>query len=82
MWLAYPDRAAHIIRLIQQMNGGKDYDANFATRMRGQGVFADIIRKRVQVAVRKAGLERAWDTVLDTSRFVPPRIVSSQGELF
>ena len=80
--LHYPDRAAHIISLIQQMNGGKDYDSNFATRMRGQGVFADIIRKRVQVATRKAGLDRAWDTVLDTSKFVPPRIASPQGELF
>jgi len=36
--LLYPDRAAHIISLIQQMNGGKDYDSNFATRMCGQGV--------------------------------------------
>jgi len=83
-WLEihYPDRAAHIVSLIQQMNGGKDYDSNFATRMRGQGVFADIIRKRVQIASRKAGLYRAWDTVLDTSRFVPPRIASPQGELF
>ncbi|HVI53668.1 MAG TPA: hypothetical protein VM621_01295 [Luteibacter sp.] len=66
----------------EQMNGGKDYDSNFATRMRGQGVLADIIRKRVQVATRKAGLDRAWDTVLDTSRFVPPRVASPQGELF
>ncbi len=80
--LHYPDRAAHIISLIQQMNGGKDYDSNFATRMRGQGVFADIIRKRVHVACRKAGLHRAWDTVLDTSAFVPPRVHSPQGELF
>ncbi|WP_343218429.1 PA0069 family radical SAM protein [Luteibacter aegosomaticola] len=78
----YPDKAAHIISLIQQMNGGKDYDSNFATRMRGQGIFADIIRKRVQVASRKAGLHRAWDTVLDTSKFVAPRIHSPQGELF
>jgi len=80
--LHYPDRASHIISLIQQMNDGKDYDSNFATRMRGQGVFADIIRKRVQVASRKAGLHRAWDTVLDTSQFVPPRIPSPQGDLF
>ncbi len=77
--LHYPDRAAHIISLIQQMNGGKDYDANFATRMRGQGVFADIIRKRVQVATRKAGLDRAWDTVLDTSQFIPPRVASRKA---
>jgi DNA repair photolyase len=78
----YPEKAAHIISLIQQMNGGKDYDSNFATRMRGQGIFADIIRKRVQVASRRAGLHRAWDTVLDTSKFVAPRVHSPQGELF
>jgi DNA repair photolyase len=80
--LHFPDRASHVMSLIQQMNGGKDYDSNFATRMRGQGVFADIIRKRVQVAARKAGLGKAWDTVLDTSGFVPPRVGSPQGELF
>ncbi|HEY4090759.1 MAG TPA: PA0069 family radical SAM protein [Luteibacter sp.] len=78
----YPDKASHIISLIQQMNGGKDYDSNFATRMRGQRIFADIIRKRAQVASRKAGLHRAWDTVLDTSKFVAPRVHSPQGELF
>jgi DNA repair photolyase len=78
----YPDKAAHIISFIQQMNGGKEYDSNFATRMREQGIFADIIRKRVQVASRNAGLHRAWDTVLDTSKFVAPSVHSPQGELF
>ncbi|HEX7817472.1 PA0069 family radical SAM protein [Dyella sp.] len=78
----YPDRAAHIMSLIQQMNGGKEYDSNFATRMRGQGIFADIIGKRVEVASRKAGLHRAWTEELDTSQFVAPRPQSPQGELF
>ncbi|MFK2893014.1 PA0069 family radical SAM protein [Dyella flagellata] len=83
-WLAqhYPDRATHIMSLIQQMNGGKDYDSQFATRMRGQGIFADIIRKRVQVAARKGGLHEAWNRSLDTSKFTPPRMPSPQGELF
>ncbi|KAF1004623.1 MAG: hypothetical protein GAK28_03825 [Luteibacter sp.] len=83
-WLEqhFPDRATHVMSLIQQMNGGKDYDSNFATRMRGQGIFADVIRKRVQVACRKVGLHRAWDTWLDTGQFVPPRMHSPQGELF
>jgi DNA repair photolyase len=80
--LHFPDRAAHVMSLVQQMNGGKDYDSNFATRMRGQGVFADLIRTRVQTATRKHGLDRAWDTVLDASTFTPPRIQSPQGELF
>jgi DNA repair photolyase len=78
----YPDRAAHIMSLIQQMNDGKDYDSNFATRMRGQGVFAEIIRKRVEVAARKGGLDRAWNQKLDTTQFVPPKPASLQGELF
>ena len=83
-WLGhhFPDRASHIMSLIRQMNGGRDYDSNFDTRMRGQGVFADMIRKRVEVAVRKAGLERAWTGCLDTSKFVPPRANSPQAELF
>lgn len=78
----YPERAAHVMSLIQQMNGGQDYDSNFATRMRGQGVFAEIIRNRVQVAARKAGLDKAWTEQLDTSKFVPCRAPSPQGELF
>jgi len=48
----------------------------------GRGVFADIIRKRMQVATRKAGLDRASDTMLDTSQFVGPKTHSPQGELF
>ncbi|RUL75369.1 PA0069 family radical SAM protein [Dyella choica] len=78
----YPDRASHIMSLIQQMNGGKDYDSHFATRMHGQGVFADIIHKRVLVAARKAGLDKAWTETLDTSKFNPCRAPSPQGELF
>ena len=77
-----PDRAAHVMSLIQQMNGGKDYDSDFRTRMRGQGVFAQLLRKRFEVASRKHGLTRAWTEQLDTSQFVPPRVASPQGDLF
>ncbi len=83
-WLALhaPDRAAHVMSLVQQMNGGRDYDSDFRTRMRGQGVFADLLRRRFEVACRKHGFGRARDLELDTSRFVPPREPSAQGELF
>jgi DNA repair photolyase len=77
-----PDRAAHVMSLIQQMNGGKDYDSNFATRMRGQGVFAELLRKRFEVASRKHGFARARELQLECGKFVPPRIVSPQGDLF
>jgi hypothetical protein len=50
--------------------------------MRGQGVFADLLRRRFEVACRKHGFARARELTLDTSRFVPPRKASPQGELF
>ncbi|MGN6281186.1 PA0069 family radical SAM protein [Frateuria sp.] len=83
-WLALhaPQRAAHVMSLIQQMNGGRDYDSDFRTRMRGQGVFAQLLRRRFEVACRKHGFGRARELELDTSRFVPPRKASPQGVLF
>jgi DNA repair photolyase len=83
-WLALhvPQRAEHVMSLVQQMNGGSDYDSNFATRMRGHGVFADLIRRRFDVACRKHGFGRARELWLDTSKFVPPRKPSPQGQLF
>ena len=42
----FPLRAAHIMSLVQQMRGGRDYVSNFGERMRGTGAFADLIEKR------------------------------------
>jgi DNA repair photolyase len=83
-WLALhvPQRAAHVMSLVQQMHGGRDYDSDFATRMRGQGVFAELIRRRFDVASRRHGFGRARELWLDTSRFVAPREPSPQGQLF
>lgn len=83
-WLALhaPQRAEHVMSLVQQMNGGRDYDSDFSTRMHGQGVFADLLRRRFDVACRKHGLDRARELHLDSSRFVPPRKASAQGDLF
>ena len=83
-WLALhvPQRAAHVMSLVQQMHGGRDYDSNFGTRMRGQGVFADLLHRRFEVASRKHGFGRTRELRLDVTRFVPPRKPSPQGELF
>ncbi|WP_233840284.1 PA0069 family radical SAM protein [Dyella sp. 2HG41-7] len=83
-WLALhaPQRAAHVMSLVQQMNDGNDYDSDFATRMRGQGVFAQLLRRRFDVACRRHGFGRARELQLNTSLFVPPRKSSPQGELF
>lgn len=83
-WLALhvPERAEHVMSLIRQMRGGKDNDARFGARMRGEGEFAELIRQRFRLACRKHGIERGRDVPLDTSAFKPPAKPSAQGELF
>jgi DNA repair photolyase len=78
--LHYPDRAAHVMSLIQQMRGGKDYDSTYGTRMRGEGPFAQLIAQRFAKAYKR--LEFAPYAELDTGQFTPPRKPSPQGELF
>lgn len=81
-WLAlhYPERAAHVMSLVRQMRGGKDYDSAYGTRMRGEGPFADLIAMRFAKAYKRIGLGRL--PALDVSKFQPPRPVSPQRELF
>lgn len=78
--LHYPDRAAHVMSLINQMRGGKDYDSAFGTRMRGEGPFADLIATRFAKAHARLGYGRL--PALDCSKFVAPRKPSPQGDLF
>jgi DNA repair photolyase len=78
--LHYPERAQHVMSLIQQMRGGKDYDSAFGTRMRGEGPFAELLAIRFAKAHRRLGFGRL--PPLDASRFVAPRKPSPQGELF
>jgi DNA repair photolyase len=72
-WLAqhYPQRAERVMARVQEMRGGADYDANFATRMKGQGIWAELIKKRFEAACRKHGFNRER-VALDLSQFVPP----------
>jgi len=68
--LHYPLKADHVLSLIRQSHGGKDYDAAFHTRMKGQGIFAELIAKRFRLACQRLGLNVARDN-LDTSKFRP-----------
>lgn len=72
-WLQvhHPLRAERVMARIQEMRGGKDYNSDFATRMRGQGIWADLIRQRFEKACRRLGLNRKRH-VLDTTSFRPP----------
>jgi len=74
-WLAehYPDRAKHVMSLIQQARGGKDYDSRFGHRLRGTGPYANLLRTRFELATRKLGLASSGDRHrLETGLFRPP----------
>ncbi|HYG44363.1 MAG TPA: PA0069 family radical SAM protein [Bordetella sp.] len=57
-WLQthYPDRAQRVLHRIEDLRSGRRNDSNFGTRMRGSGLWADLLRQRFNLAVRKLGL--------------------------
>ncbi len=72
-----PDRAQHVMSLIRSIRGGKDYDAEWGTRMRGEGAYAKLISQRFHLATRRLGLNRDR-RVLDTGKFRRPLASGSQ----
>ncbi|HEY1632182.1 MAG TPA: PA0069 family radical SAM protein [Rhizomicrobium sp.] len=72
-----PGRAKHVMSLIRSMRGGKDYDSNWHTRMRGAGPYADLIARRFHLAVKRLGLNREHRP-LDLSQFKKPARAGEQ----
>jgi DNA repair photolyase len=83
-WLKqhYPLRAGHVMSLVQQVRGGRDYDPTFGLRQRGEGQFAALIAKRFELACKRLGLNEDRALNLDTTRFRPPQSVGGQLDLF
>jgi DNA repair photolyase len=81
-WLEthFPLRARHVMSLVSQMRGGKDYDSDFDTRMKGTGLFAELIAKRFRLACARHKLNRVR-APLTTDLFAVPD-ASGQGTLF
>jgi DNA repair photolyase len=78
--LHYPERAAHVMSLVRQMRGGRDYDSRFGVRSRGEGPFAQLLARRFARAHARLGYARMPE--LDCTRFVAPGKPSPQAELF
>jgi DNA repair photolyase len=79
-WLAenYPDRAARVMKLLREMRGGKDYDARWFERQRGQGAYAQMIAERFRKACARLGLNKTT-FALSLAEFRPP---PRKGEQF
>ena len=72
-WLLrhYPDRYRHVMSLVRSMRGGKDYDADFSKRMKGQGPYAWQLARRFEITTKKLGLDKRG-APLRTDLFTPP----------
>jgi len=72
-----PDRAKHVMSLVRQMRGGKDYDSQWNVRMRGTGPYAEMIARRFQMATKRLGLNQPAKP-LDTTKFRKPARAGDQ----
>ena len=81
-WLErhYPLKATRVMARIREMRGGRENDPNFGSRMKGEGQFAELLRKRFDIACRRLGLNAGERNRLDTTRFRRPG--PEQGILF
>jgi DNA repair photolyase len=81
-WLAahFPDRAERVMNRVREMRGGRDYDADFRKRMKGEGVWSDLVRQRFDKACGRLGYLREAAT-LRTDLFQPPRSLAPQLDL-
>jgi DNA repair photolyase len=82
-WLLqhYPDRYRHVMNVLRSMRGGKDYDAEWGKRMRGQGPYAIQIGRRFELACKRFGLNTRR-LKLRTDLFSPPLMTEEQLTLF
>jgi DNA repair photolyase len=82
-WLEmhFPDRVGRVMALVRQMRGGRDYDAEWGKRQRGEGAYAKLIADRFAAACRRLGLDKPR-LPLDVSQFKPPPRSCAQPDLF
>ena len=81
-WLAQhaPDRATKVMARLREMQGGQDYDPSFGTRMRGHGLWADLLARRFNIAIDRLGLAVKLPP-LRCDLFAPPQRAGDQLSL-
>lgn len=82
-WLAttVPDRAARVMGRVRELHGGRDYDPEFGKRMRGEGLWAELIHRRAELSRKRLGLEETLPA-LRCDLFRPPPRAGDQLSLF
>jgi DNA repair photolyase len=82
-WLMenFPDRYRHVMSLVRDMRGGKDYDSTWGKRMTGGGPYAWMIGRRFELACEKLGINTERKS-LTIEHFKPVKAGAQQLSLF
>lgn len=82
-WLEHhePAKARHVMSLLSQSRGGKDYDSCWGERFTGSGPLAQLLSRRFHVACQRLGLN-GRHVALDCSQFRRPPKAGDQLALF
>jgi len=69
-WLQnhYPLKAEHVMSRVRQMRDGRENDPEFGSRLRGQGLLAELLAQRFEKACRRLELNTGRQG-LDTTQF-------------
>ena len=79
----YPLKAQRVMAAIRDTRGGRAYQAQWHTRMVGQGPIAELIGQRFASAMKKCGLNNGELAALRTDQFIRPKAkADSQLDLF
>jgi DNA repair photolyase len=76
-----PGQAAKVIARVREVHGGRDYDPAFGRRMRGEGIWSDLVARRFQAACARLGLVERQPP-LRCDLFCPPPRAGDQLALF
>ena len=73
-WLEthFPDRATKVMSIVRAVRGGRDNDPRFGSRMKPQGVWAELYRRRFRLACQRHGIDEERQLPLDCSQFRKP----------
>ncbi len=77
----YPDKLRHVLSVLQETRGGKDYDSGWTVRQTGVGPYAWMIGRRFEKALERLGMNRRR-LKLRTDLFTPPARHTGQLSLF
>ncbi|MEQ6436930.1 PA0069 family radical SAM protein [Comamonas sp. w2-DMI] len=86
--LHYPDRAARVMERVRDLHGmdaqdraqGRSYQSRFGQRMKGTGLWSDMLAQRFALACRRLGLNRER-VQLDCGQY-HPSLLQAQRSLF